>query len=380
MVGRITRFTTGATVAVFLSLSPAIARTARQPRAQSNSQPRATATAAVPAVDIVHDPADVPPPIGDRPPMVVHEDLVVREIEGKLDDASGTTYSYWTFNGTVPGPMLRVRQGDTVEVTIRNESTSHMPHSIDLHAAVGASGGAMFTQTMPGQSNTFTFVAITPGLFVYHCGTPVVAQHIANGMYGLILVEPPGGLPHVDREYYVMQGELYTSGAIGTEGAQKFDLQKLLDEKPEYLVFNGAVGALTKEHPMQARTGESVRIFFGNAGPNLTSSPHVMGNVFTKVWQFGSVTAMPLTDIQTATVPPGDAAILELAMPVPGDFMLVDHAITRVVKGLVANVAVTGAPTAQLIHAGPANAPQSAATAAPTLPSGDMPMNMEHNH
>jgi nitrite reductase (NO-forming) len=229
-----------------------------------------------------------------------------------------------------------------------------MPHSIDLHAAIGPGGGAVMTQTLPGESNTFTFVATTPGLFIYHCGTPVVAEHISNGMYGLILVEPPGGLPHADREFYVVQGEIYTASPIGTEGAQKFDLQKMLDEKPEYLVYNGAVGALMSQHPMEVETGQRVR--------NLTSSPHVMGEIFTTVYQLGSISS-PLAGVQTATVPPGGAAILEFQAQLPGEFGLVDHAITRAVKGLMAHFDVKGEPQAALMHAGPAAAPATGAGA-----------------
>lgn len=356
MVRRIAQITTAAAVVLFLTLAGGTAKASAQHAAHKSTHAAAPAAS---AADIVRDPADVPAPAGNRPPQIVRVTLTARELQGKLDPDSGTTYGYWTFDGTVPGPMIRVRQDDTVEVTIRNEGSSHMPHSIDLHAAIGPGGGAVMTQTLPGQAMTFTFTATTPGLFVYHCGTPVVAEHISNGMYGLILVEPPGGLPAVDREFYVMQGELYTAAPVGTEGAQRFDLQKLLDERPEYLLFNGAVGALTKEHPLKAHTGQTVRIYFGNAGPNLTASPHVMGEIFTTVYDLGAVTAPALTNVQTASVPPGGAAILELKTPMPGQFGLVDHAISRMVKGLMAHVEVEGDATAELMHAGPAVAAQA---------------------
>jgi len=316
-------------------------------------------------VDIVRDPADVPPTVGNRKPSVVQVTLTAEEVVGTLDPAAGTTYRYWTFNGKVPGPMIRVRQGDSVEVTLRNDAGSHMAHSVDFHAALGPGGGAAFTQAIPGQSKTFTFQATTPGLFVYHCGTPMIAEHIANGMYGLILVEPEGGLAAVDHEYYVMQGEIYTSAAKGKSGLQQFSDAKLMEESPEYFVFNGAVDALTKTHPMQARVGETVRVFFGDAGPNDTSSLHVVGEIFTRDYLFGSLTSPPLTSIQTASVPPGAAAILEFKASIPGQFPMMDHAMARMAKGLMATFEISGAENATLMHPGPA--PDSAASGLPRL-------------
>jgi copper-containing nitrite reductase len=305
-------------------------------------------------VDVVRDPTDVPPSIGAREQAVVQVALTAEEVVGVLDPSAGTTYRYWTFNGKVPGPMIRVRQGDTVEVTLRNDATSHMAHSVDFHAALGPGGGAAFTQAIPGQSKTFTFQATTPGLFVYHCGTPMIAEHIANGMYGLILVEPEGGLPPVDHEYYVMQGEIYTTAAKGKAGLQQFSDAKLMEESPEYFVFNGAVDALTKTHPMQAKVGETVRVFFGDAGPNATSSLHVVGEIFTHDYELGSLTSPPLSGVQTAGVPPGAAAILEFKASVPGRFAMMDHAMARMMKGLMATFDITGAENATLMHAGPA--------------------------
>jgi len=305
-------------------------------------------------VDVVRDPTDVPPAVGDRKPAVVQITLTTEEVVGTLDPSAGTTYHYWTFNGKVPGPMIRVREGDTVEVTLRNDATSHMAHSVDFHAALGPGGGAAFTQAVPGQSKTFTFQATTPGLFVYHCGTPMIAEHIANGMYGLILVEPEGGLPPVDHEYYVMQGEIYTAAAKGKAGLQQFSDAKLMEENPEYFVFNGAVDALTKTHPMQAKVGETVRVFFGDAGPNDTSSLHVVGEIFTHDYQLGSLTSPPLSGVQTAGVPPGAAAILEFKASVPGQFAMMDHAMARMMKGLMATFQISGAENATLMHPGPA--------------------------
>lgn len=319
----------------------------------NHSMHMGSAIAATKTVDIVRDPADVPQPVGSRAPAVVSVALTAQEVVGELDPQSGTTYRYWTFNGKVPAPMIRVRQGDTVEVTLHNDPNSHMAHSVDFHAALGPGGGAAFSQTAPGQSKTFTFQATTPGLFVYHCGTPMIGEHIANGMYGLILVEPADGLPQVDHEYYVMQGEIYTTAPKGKAGLQQFSDAKLMQEDPQYFVFNGAVDALTKQHSMQANVGDTVRIFFGDAGPNATSSLHMVGEIFTRDYALGSLTSPPLTGVQTASVPPGGAAMLELTASVPGKFAMMDHAMARMPKGLMAVLEVTGAGNADLMHAGP---------------------------
>src|SRR6185312_13401317 len=257
------------------------------------------------AANISRDPSDLPPPVGNRPPAVVHVTLTARETVGQLDASTGTTYRYWTFNGKVPGPFIRVREGDTIEITLNNDKSDVMVHSIDLHAAVGPGGGAALTQVPPGQSKTFSFKATTPGLFVYHCGSPMIAQHIANGMYGLILVEPPEGMPHVDHEYYLIQGEIYTTAPKGKSGLQQFSAENMMAENPQYYVFNGAVDAITKEYPLHADEGETVRIYFGNAGPNATASEHMVGEIFSKYYQLGSLASPPLAEIQTATIPPG---------------------------------------------------------------------------
>jgi nitrite reductase (NO-forming) len=292
------------------------------------------------APSIVREPTDLPAPVGDRPAQTLQIDLEAIEMEGRLAD--GTTYTYWTFDGKVPGPFLRVRVGDTVELRLTNREDSMMTHSIDLHAVTGPGGGAAVTQALPGEAKSFTFKALNPGLYVYHCATPMVAHHMANGMYGLILVEPEGGLPEVDREFYVMQGEIYTSGNFGVKGAQTTSIEKLLAETPDYLVFNGAVGALTAEHPLRAQTGETVRIFMGVGGPNLISSFHVIGEIFDRVFDQASLTAPPLTDVQTTLVPPGGATMVEFGLEVPGRYILVDHALSRLEHGLAGYLEVEG--------------------------------------
>ena len=290
--------------------------------------------------DISKLPTDLPPPIGKRDPQTIRVDLTAVEVEGRL--AEGTTYGYWTFDGKVPGPFLRVRVGDTVDVRLKNSSDSAMVHSVDFHAATGPGGGAASTQTNPGDEKTVKFKALVPGLFVYHCATPMVAHHIANGMYGLILVEPEGGLPPVDREFYVMQGEIYTEAAFGQRGSQDFNVEKLLNERPEYFVFNGSVGALSKLHPLEAKVGETVRIFFGVGGPNFTSSFHVIGEMFDRVYNLGGVLSEPLKGIQTVPVPPGGAVITEMKLEVPGNYVLVDHALSRLERGLSGILHVEG--------------------------------------
>jgi len=301
-------------------------------------------------VSIVRDPSDLPPPVGERGPTTVRYDLESIERVGRLDDK--TTYAFWTFNGKVPGPMLRVRVGDTVVLSLKNAPDSVMMHNIDLHAVAGPGGGAVLTEVGPDETKAFTFKATQPGLFVYHCATPMVSAHISNGMYGMILVEPVGGLPRVDHEFYVMQGELYTAEANGHTGLQEFSVDKLMDEHPEYFVFNGAVGALTKEHPLHAKTGESLRIYFGVGGPNFTSSFHVIGTIFDRVYNAASLTSPPLTSVQTISVPPGGATVVDLSVPVPGRYVLVDHALARMEKGLVGALIVEGPPAPEIFHAG----------------------------
>lgn len=298
--------------------------------------------------DIGCDPTHVPPPIGARGPQTVRIELETIELEGRLDANSNTRFRYWTFNGTVPGPMMRVRVGDTVEVTLKNREDSALLHNVDFHAATGPGGGAEATTAAPGETKGFRFKALNPGLYIYHCAVPPVVMHVANGMYGLILVEPEGGLPPVDREFYVVQGEIYTEQPFGTAGVLDPSYEKMLNERPEYFVLNGSVGALTTLRPLKAKVGETVRIFFGVGGPNYTSSFHVIGEIFDRVYGFGSPTSEPLRDVATMTVPVGSGAIAELKLEVPGRFVLVDHALSRVERGLAGYLEVEGPANAQI--------------------------------
>jgi nitrite reductase (NO-forming) len=309
------------------------------------------AAPAATAADVSRDPTDLPGPVGSRPAQHVRVDLQVQEVVGQLAD--GVTFTYWTFNGKVPGPFIRVRVGDQVEVHLKNPASSTMAHSVDFHAVTGPGGGATVTQTPPGQETSFTFTALNPGLYVYHCATPSVAEHIANGMYGMILVEPEGGLPPVDHEFYVMQGEIYTTGAYGQAGHQDFDMQKLMNETPEYYVFNGETSALTTLHPLHAKTGETVRIFFGDGGPNKVSSFHMIGEIFDRVYDQASLTSTPLTNVQTTLVPAGGATVVELKLQVPGRYLLVDHALSRMERGLMGYLLVDGPAAPDIFNGTP---------------------------
>ncbi len=292
------------------------------------------------AAEISRSPMDIPEPIGDRGPKKVEYDLIAEELEGQLAD--GTSYRYWTFNGKVPGPFLRVREGDQVTINLKNKQSSNMIHSIDLHSVTGPGGGAAVTQAAPGKTESFTFEALKPGLYVYHCATPMVAHHITNGMYGMILVEPEGGLKEVDEEFYVMQGELYTAEDHGTHGKLEFSLEKMLDEEPEYYMFNGSTRALTKTHRMESDVGDTVRIFFGVGGPNATSSFHVIGEIFDRVYQDAALTNEPLRNVQTTSVGPGAATMVEFETEYPGRYILVDHALSRMELGLAGFLHVEG--------------------------------------
>jgi nitrite reductase (NO-forming) len=288
--------------------------------------------------NVARDPADVPSPITRTSPATVRVTLTVEEVVSELAD--GTTYSFWTFDGTVPGPMIRVMEGDTVELTLVNPDTNAVGHNIDLHAVNGPGGGAGVTNVLPGESKTFSFKALNPGLYIYHCAFAPPWHHIAQGMYGGILVEPSGGLPKVDHEFYVIQGEWYTSEPFGTKGHMAFDNAKAFAEQPEYFTFNGNVAALTEMMPLEAAVGDTVRVFFGVGGPNVGSNFHIIGEIFDRVY-----TGAPETYIaneETWYVPPGSFAAFEFTLDEPGTYLLVDHALFRVAHGAGGALIVSG--------------------------------------
>lgn len=282
---------------------------------------------------------EVPPPITRKTPAKVKVELEVLETQGEL--ASGVHYTFWTFGGKVPGEFIRIRQGDEVEFHLQNHPDNKMPHNIDLHAVTGPGGGASSSFTAPGHESVFSFKALNPGLFVYHCATAPVGMHIANGMYGLILVEPEEGLPKVDREYYVMQSEFYTEGKFGEAGNQPFSMEKALDENPDYVVFNGSVNATIDENALKGKVGETIRLYVGNAGPNLISSFHVIGEIFDKV-QIEA--GHHITNhVQTTAIPAGGATIVEFKVEAPGTYVLVDHSIFRAFnKGALGMLTIDG--------------------------------------
>ncbi len=291
---------------------------------------------------------NVPPPITRDYVAKVVVNMETQEKVMRLAD--GVDYMFWTFGGQVPGQFIRIREGDEVEFNLSNSPDSKMPHNIDLHAVTGPGGGAASSFTAPGHTSTFSFKALNPGLYVYHCATAPVGMHIGNGMYGLILVEPKAGLPKVDREYYVMQGDFYTKGKYGEAGLQPFDMEKAIKEQPDYVLFNGSVGALNGDNAITAKVGETVRLFVGNGGPNLVSSFHVIGEIFDKVSVEGG--DLVNKNVQTTLVPAGGAAMTEFKVDVPGTFIMVDHSIFRAFnKGALGMLKVNG-PEDKIIYSG----------------------------
>ena len=284
-------------------------------------------------------PPHVPTPIGSRKAKKLIVKMEILEKEGEL--TGGVRYNFWTFGGSVPGSFIRTRVGDEVEFHLQNHPDNKLPHNIDLHAVTGPGGGAESSFVAPGHVKVFSFKTLNPGLYVYHCATAPVGMHIANGMYGLILVEPEGGLPPVDREYYVMQGDFYTKGANGERGLQPFDMQKAVDERADYVVFNGNVSGLTGDNAIKAKVGETVRLFVGNGGPNLVSSFHVIGEIFDRVHVEGGT--LVNENVQTTLIPAGGAAMIEFKVDVPGTLILVDHSIFRAFnKGALGMLQVEG--------------------------------------
>lgn len=327
----------------------ALALAAAAPAVVSAQEAEAAPTA--PAIDIIRRATDLPGPLNANSPRHHVVGLETTEVIGQLED--GTSYTYWTYNNRVPGPFVRVRVGDTVEVNMTNAANSVMMHNVDFHAVTGPGGGAAATNANPGETKSFTFKALQPGLYVYHCATPMVAQHIANGMYGLILVEPEGGLPEVDHEFYVMQGEIYTEEEQGTPGLLTESIERLLDERPTYYVMNGAFKALTGDNALQVEVGDSARIYFGVGGPNKISSFHVIGEIFERVYRDASLTSPPVTDVQTVLVPPGGATVVDLTFEVPGSYIMVDHALSRVDRGAAGIIEVTGPQNPEIFRGSP---------------------------
>ncbi|MDO8572265.1 MAG: multicopper oxidase domain-containing protein [bacterium] len=349
--------------------------------------------------DISRKANTIPGPITRKENTKVVVNLEARQVVAEI--APGTTYEYWTYNGTVPGPFIRVKEGDTVEVRLahvhadsgshasqdfphsfsvdnfsvavaeadagHNNGTNEMPmntgdghamsaedatheaeghgeHSIDLHSVMGPGGGAMLSKTKPDETTVFQFKAQRAGLFIYHCASPHIPTHIANGMYGMILVEPQEGLRPVDKEFYVMQADMYTKGLFGQKGHQELDLEKLKNERPEYFVFNGRVGGVAGENAIHVKAGETVRIFFG-VGTHIASNFHIIGGIFDRLYPEGDIISPPHRNVQTTIVPPGGSAMIETTFDVPGKYLLVDHSLSRAIdKGALGEIIVEGVP------------------------------------
>ena len=294
----------------------------------------------LPVIDAVmtHAP-EVPPPVNRDHAALVK--VKMETIEKTMKMADGVDYTYWTFNGDVPGQMIRVREGDTVEVEFSNNPNSTVPHNVDFHASTGQGGGAAATFTAPGRTSTFRWKALQSGLYIYHCAVAPVGMHIGNGMYGLVLVEPKEGLPKVDKEFYIVQGDFYTKGKYGEPGLQPFDMDKAIREDADYVVFNGHVGAIAGDNALKAKVGETVRMYVGNGGPNLVSSFHVIGEIFDKVYVEGG--KLINENVQSTLIPAGGAAIIEFKVDIPGSFTIVDHSLFRAFnKGALGQLVVEG--------------------------------------
>lgn len=273
---------------------------------------------------------------------VVHISLTAQEVVSEI--APGIYFNFWTYNGQIPGPMLRVKEGDTIELSLTNDASSLHNHNIDLHAVTGPGGGGTLTNVKPGETKIFRWKALNPGLYVYHCATPNVSTHNSHGQYGLILVDPKDekiALPKVDKEFYITQGEYYTVGQLGKKGLVAFDSQALLDGMPNYVIFNGRIENAPRMH---AKVGDKVRMYVGNGGVNLISSFHVIGEIFGKVHPNGAIGEGSAIEknTQTALVLPGGSSIVEFTVNVPGKFLLVDHALARMNKGAWAVLEVSG--------------------------------------
>lgn len=351
--------------------TPAATASAEAPAAASDSQAAAeTPSSELPVVDAImtHAP-EVPPAIDRDHPAKVR--VKMETVEKTMTMEDGVEYHYWTFNGDVPGQMIRVREGDTVEVEFSNNPSSTVPHNVDFHAATGQGGGAEASFTAPGHTSTFSFKALQAGLYIYHCAVAPVGMHIANGMYGLILVEPKEGLPKVDKEFYIVQGDFYTKGKKGAQGLQPFDMDKAIAEQPEYVVFNGHVGSIAGDNALKAKAGETVRMYVGNGGPNLVSSFHVIGEIFDKVYVEGG--KLINENVQSTVIPAGGAAIVEFKVDIPGSYTLVDHSIFRAFnKGALGQLKVEGDENPEIMTkklSDTAYQPAGAAASAPAAAS-----------
>jgi nitrite reductase (NO-forming) len=307
----------------------------------------------IPKAQLQSEPAEwslapnVPPPITrkEQRRVVVHWSIK----ESQAEVAPGVIYDdFWGFEGKVPGPMLRVRQGDLVEVHLTNDLHSMHTHNIDFHFVLGPGGGAGALRVPPGKEAVLEARALVPGFYMFHCATPDIPTHISNGMYGYVLVEPAEGMPQVDKEFYVVQSEIYTKD--GEPGHKSFDYDRAEKADPQYIVFNGAVGSLLKDKAPHVAENQSVRVYVGNAGPNLISSFHIIGEIFDNVYREGDLISPPGHGVQTTLIPAGGATVVEFTPHDAGTFLLVDHAIFRLHHGAAGSIVVDGAQNAEIFE------------------------------
>lgn len=324
---------------------------------QQNAEPNATTTpatnesavqnsAVLPVIEAELTTApNVPAPIKrDYPARVV---VKLEALEKIMEIMPKVQFKYWTYNGSTPAPFIRVREGDTVEVHFSNPINSKLPHSIDFHSAAAPEGTALASNTAAGHTSIYQFKVLNPGLYLYHCAAmPGAPTHIGKGMFGLMLVEPKEGLPAVDKEFYIVQNEFYTQGEFGEAGLQVFSTQKARYELPDYVVFNGHYGSMLGDNALQAKTGEKLRFYVGNAGPNKISSFHLIGKPFDTVYVEGG--SLQNYNVQTTLIPAGGAVIAETRILVPGQYPFVDHSLFRTEKGAKGILKVSGEENPQI--------------------------------
>jgi nitrite reductase (NO-forming) len=288
-----------------------------------------------------YDSALPPIPPGD----LVRVQMTLKDMTVQI--APGVEYKTWAFDGHgAPGPIVHVREGQTVEMTLTNGGT--IPHSIDFHAARIAPDRA-FRDAKPGESFTFRFTATDPGVYMYHCGTKPVLAHIANGMYGAIVVSPAKPLPKADHEYVIVGSEWYMSNDGITEPAS-LNMDKARAMQPDWATFNGYASQYVT-HPFTSDPGDTVRFYVVAAGPTHNINFHVVGTIFDRAWVNSDLTSPPQQGVQTVVVPAGGGAVFDVKVDDPGTYPVVSHAFAHVDLGQVGILKV-GNPKGSSGHSG----------------------------
>jgi nitrite reductase (NO-forming) len=285
---------------------------------------------------IAADPTALPPPIGRSTPATVNVSL--HAVPETAEIEPGVSYTYWTYNGTVPGPFLRVRAGDTVAVTLTNDRNSSANRSVEFPAFLGPHGGVAIANATPGGQGTVTFTATVPGLYLYESGPPNAPEGVANGMFGLLLVQPTVGLPSVGEELYLMESALYLHWPAHTPGGQVFNGTALLDDEPAYEVFNGAYGAFTGSNALSVPVNTTFRLFVGNAGPTDFASLQLLGGTFNETYLNGDLSDPPANGLATVPIAPGGTAVIDCTITRAGTYTLED---SQLVHGTELGASVT---------------------------------------